>query len=107
MNRAGIKFYSGDQIVSRLPPLPPHSLHNTVPKPLQSEQVFHPGETLPLPPHRKQVFLPLLQNVHFFHTCLLDMIYCYQIALTMDILLSIAFSSWGRQPKGHSFFAFA
>jgi hypothetical protein len=29
---------------------------------------------LPEPPHWKHVFLPLLQNVHFFQPCLLDMI---------------------------------
>ena len=29
-------LYSGDQIVSRWPPLPPHSVHITVPNPLQS-----------------------------------------------------------------------
>lgn len=27
---------------------------------------------LPEPPHVRQGVLPLLQNVHFFHACLLD-----------------------------------
>jgi hypothetical protein len=67
------KIYSGDQTVSRRPPFPPQSVHITVPNPLQSLHVCQPGETLPLPPHLKHVFLPLLQNVHFFHICLLDM----------------------------------
>jgi hypothetical protein len=29
-------YHSGDQIVSRRPPLPPHSVQITVPNPLQS-----------------------------------------------------------------------
>lgn len=69
-----------DQVVSRRPPAPPHSVHIIEPNPLQSLHVCQPGVVLPDPPQLIHVFLPPLQNVHFFQTCLLDM--------TLDLLVN-------------------
>jgi hypothetical protein len=66
------RYYPGAQMVSHLPPPPPQPVQIMVPKPLQSRHFSRPGPNLPEPPQFMQRFLPLLQNVHCFHTRLLD-----------------------------------
>jgi hypothetical protein len=65
-------------MVSRHPPLPPQLVQSTLPNPLQSWHFCHPGEILPEPPQVKQIFLPLLQNEHFFHPCFAGIISCWR-----------------------------
>lgn len=59
-------------MVSHLPPLPPQPVQIVLPNPLQLLHFCQPGMVFPEPPQIRHGFLPLLQNVHFFHACLLD-----------------------------------